>query len=55
MCVGGVSCEYELKYLIGSSGQPKNKSALTWDLCVELTASYRKESSVLSNVAKGPV
>ena len=42
LSVGG-SCEYEC--LISSSGQPKSKCAVTWDLCVGRTASYRKETS----------
>jgi hypothetical protein len=35
LSVGG-SCEYEWECLIGSSGQPVNKCAVTWDLCVGL-------------------
>jgi hypothetical protein len=50
----GDSCEHERECLIGSSGQPTSKHAFTWDLCMGLSAVYRKETIVLSNVSKGP-
>jgi hypothetical protein len=54
LSVGG-SREYEWECLIGRRDQSTSKCSVTWAVCVGLTAVYRKGTSVLSNVANGPL